>query len=88
MISNLCNSKYSLQKTKQALAGLAQWSERWPANQKVTSSIQGTRLGCGPGPGWGTRERQPVNVSLTRIHVSLPLSPSLTLSLKNKLNLL
>ena len=34
------------------LAGVAQWIERRPANQRVTGSIlsQGTRLGCGPGP--------------------------------------
>ena len=30
----------------------AQWTERWPANQRVTISIpsRGTCLGCGPGP--------------------------------------
>ena len=35
-----------------ALAGVAQWIERWPANQRVASSIpsQGTCLGCWPGP--------------------------------------
>ena len=35
-----------------ALAGVAQWIERWPANQEVVGSIpsQGTCLGCGPGP--------------------------------------
>ena len=35
-----------------ALAGVAQWIERWPVNQKVVGSIpsQGTCLGCGPGP--------------------------------------
>ena len=33
-------------------AGVAQWIEYWPANQRVTGSIpsQGTFLGCGPGP--------------------------------------
>ena len=38
-----------------ALAGVAQWIERQPANQRVTGSIpsQGTRLGCGPGPNRG-----------------------------------
>ena len=43
-----------------ALAGVAQWVERRPANQSVTSSIplQGTCLGCGPGPPWGARKRQ------------------------------
>ena len=35
-----------------ALAGVAQWNEYWPENQRVTSSIpsQGTCLGCMPGP--------------------------------------
>ena len=35
-----------------ALAGVAQWIERQPANQRVPSSIpsQGTYLGCRPGP--------------------------------------
>ena len=35
-----------------ALAGVAQWIECWPANQRVTNWIpnQGTRLGCRQGP--------------------------------------
>ena len=35
-----------------ALAGVAQWIECWPVNQRVASLIpsQGTCLGCGPGP--------------------------------------
>ena len=35
-----------------ALAGVAQWMECQPANQRVTGLIsrQGTCLGCGPGP--------------------------------------
>ena len=35
-----------------ALAGVAQWIERGPANQRVAGSIpsQGTCLGCEPGP--------------------------------------
>ena len=39
-------------KKKRALAGVAQWIECGPTNQRVTSSIpsQGTCLGCGPGP--------------------------------------
>ena len=34
-----------------APAGVAQWTEHWPANQRVTSLIpsQGTGLGCGSG---------------------------------------
>ena len=47
-------------------------------NQRVASLIpsQGTCLGCGPGPQQGAHERQP------HIAISLPLSPSLPLSLK------
>ena len=62
-----------------ALAGVAQWIEHWPRNQKVTGSIpcQGTCLGWGPGPQLGVCKRQPVEFSL-------PLFlPSSTLS-KNK----
>ena len=38
-----------------ALAGVAQWIEGWPANQRVAGSIpsQGTCLGCGPSPQLG-----------------------------------
>ena len=48
-------------KNELALAGVAQWTERWPVNQRVTSSIpsQGTCLGCGLGPQLGMPERQP-----------------------------
>ena len=51
-----------------ALAGVAQWIECEPANQRVAGSIpsQGTCLGCGPGPQQGALERQPhTDVSLT-----------------------
>ena len=52
-----------------ALAGMAQWIEDWPVNQRVTGLIprQGTCLGCKAGPQWGECERQP------HIDVSLPL---------------
>ena len=42
-----------------ALAGVAQWIECWPANQRVDCLIlgQGTCLGCGPGPWLGVCER-------------------------------
>ena len=35
-----------------ALAGVVQWIEHWPVNQRVAGLIlsQGTCLGCGPGP--------------------------------------
>ena len=38
-----------------AMAGVAQWIEHQPANQRVTGLIssQGTCLGCGKVPGWG-----------------------------------
>ena len=54
-----------------ALAGVAQWFERRPVNQRVPGSIpsQGTCLGCRPGPQWLARERQP------HIDVSFPLFP-------------
>ena len=63
---------------KLTLAGVAQWIERWLLNQKDAGSIpsQGTCLGCKPGPQEGACERQP------HIDVSLPLSPSLPLSLR------
>ena len=53
-------------------AGVAQWSECGPANQRVAGSSpsQGRSLGCGLGPWLGVCERQPhIDVSL-----SLPLS--------------
>ena len=67
-------------------AGVAQWVEHGPANQRVSSSIpsQGTCLGCGPGPWLRACERQPVNVSLTR----QCFSPSLPIPLKINLKIL
>ena len=43
------------------LAGVAQWIEYRPANQRVAGSIpsQGTCLGCRPGPQYGAHQRQP-----------------------------
>ena len=42
-----------------ALAHVAQWIERWPANQRVAGSIpnQGICLGCRPGPQYGVHMR-------------------------------
>ena len=56
---------------RRALAGVAQWIECLPVNQRVVSSIpsQGTCLGCGPGPQQGVCERQ------SHTDVSLPLFP-------------
>ena len=41
----------TLKKQNLALAGVVQWIEGRPVNQRVASSIpsQGTCLGCGPG---------------------------------------
>ena len=70
-----------IEEMKGALAGVAQWTEHRPANQRVTGSIpsQGTFLGCGPGPG-GRRTRQP------HIGVSLPLFLFLLPFLSLKIN--
>ena len=50
-----------MKKKKTALAGVAQWIEWRPANQKVAGSIpsQGTYLGYVPGPQWEPHEKQP-----------------------------
>ena len=58
-----------LQITALALAGVAQWTERLTAKQRVASSIpsQGTCLGCRPGPHCRVLERQ------MHIDVSFPL---------------
>ena len=66
-----------LKKIEVALAGVAQWTECRPVNQRVASSIpsQGTSLGCGPGPQLGTREGQPhIDVSLPLFLLPLPFS--------------
>ena len=44
---------FSLKKKNEALAGVAQWIDCWPVNQRVAGLIssQGTCLGCRPGPG-------------------------------------
>ena len=60
-----------------ALAGVAQWIECQPLNQRVANWIpsQGTSLGCRPGPQLGAHKGQPhIDVSL---HFFLPPSPSL-----------
>ena len=60
-----------------ALAGVAQWIERQPANQRVASSnpSQGTCLGCRPGPQFGVHEKQPrIDVSLPLFHPPFPSS--------------
>ena len=44
-----------------ALAGVAQWIEYWPLNQRVAGLIpsQGTRFGCRPRPQLEAQKRQP-----------------------------
>ena len=63
------HSSCAVKTPRLALAGMAQWVECQPANQKVTSLIpsQGTCLGCRPGPHLVVCKRQP------HIDVSLPL---------------
>ena len=58
-----------VQNTGYALAGVAQWIEHWPADQRVIglTPSQGTCLGCRTGPWLGVCERQ------QHIDVSLPL---------------
>ena len=54
------------------LAGVAQWIECLPANQKVAGSVtsRGACLSCGPGPWLGMYGRQPIGVSLTHRYFS------------------
>ena len=48
-------TRLNLKSAFSALAGVTQWIEHQPVNQRVASSIpsQGSCLGCGPGPQWG-----------------------------------
>ena len=75
-----------MDKQNVALAGVAQWIECWPVNQKVSGSIPSlsTCLGCGPGPQLEACERQQI-VSVSHRCSSPSLSPSLPLSLKIKI---
>ena len=63
------NTAWSCEELILALAGVAQWIECWPVNQKVVDLIpsQGTSLGCGPGPQQEVHEKQ------TYIDIFLPL---------------
>ena len=50
-----------------ALAGVVQWVERQPVNQKIAGPVpsQDTCLDCQPGPQQGAHKRQPhIDVSL------------------------
>ena len=97
--TTICKTDYSVYQTLKrhftrvqnkiwALASVSQWIVQWiecrPVNQRVASLIPGqsTCLGCGPDPQYGVHMGQP------QINVSLPLPPSLPLSLKiNEYNL-
>ena len=67
-----------LRNTSRAMAGVAQWIEFQPVNQRVADLIpsQGTCLGCKPSPRWGeVCERQPhTDVSLCVFLPPFPLS--------------
>ena len=56
------------------LAGVAQWIEHWPVNQRVTGSIPswGTCLVAGQVPGWG-HVKGNLSMYLLHMDVSLPL---------------
>ena len=72
-----------LQHTSQALAGVAQWIEHWPVNQKV--AIQFPVRACAglqARSPVGVCKRQLINVSLTHHCFSPSFSPSLPLSLQ------
>ena len=63
--SHHCSCQRQARTQAHALAGVAQWMEHQPANQKDAGSIpgQGTCLCCSPGPQLRVCERQPINVS-------------------------
>ena len=46
------NLRFNINETLLALAGVTQWIECWPVNQRVAGLISGpgTCLSCGPGP--------------------------------------
>ena len=57
-----------------ALADVAMWIERWPANRKVTGSIptEGMCLGGRPGPKLGACERELIDSMFLSLSFSLP----------------
>ena len=65
------------QKWFATLAGVAQWIQCQPENQRVAGSIpsQGTGLCCGPGPQLGACERQLFHVARTLMVLPLFLPP-------------
>ena len=73
---------FNFKKKTVTLAGVDQWVEQQPENQKVTGSgsvpSQGTCLGCGPGPQLRGME------GATNRCFSPSISASIALSLKSK----
>ena len=69
------------------LAGVAQWRERWPANQKVASSfsVMAHAWVVGQGPGWGGGGQEATDQCISGTSMFLSLSFSLLSSFsKNK----
>ena len=79
--AHLWASTVFFKKPKMALAGVAQWIECQPANQRVVGLIssQGTCLGCGQGPRCGALEGQ----SITHCGFPLFLPPFPSLKINN-----
>ena len=67
------DSIYLIKVFQLALAGVPQWIEHCPANQRVAGSIpsQGTCLGCIHGPQYGVHEGQP-HIEVRSLSFSLP----------------
>ena len=70
-------TRLNLKSAFSALAGVTQWIEHQPVNQRVASLIpsQGTCLGCGSGPQYGAHERQ-LHIDVSLLFFLLPF-PSL-----------
>ena len=86
LITGNTNNKDERQlKPQTALAGVAQWIEHWPMNQKVVGSSpsEGKCLGCRPGCHLGVCVRQHISC----IDVSLPLILPPSPFSKKKINL-
>ena len=85
-LSHLNGGKGYIRRNSCALAGVAQWVERQPANQSITGLIpsQGTYLGCRPGPHWGGAQETTTLMFLS-FSFSLP-SPLSKIFFKRKRN--
>ena len=60
-LEELDSTRCFIKNVNGVLAGVVQWIECQPANQRVAGSIpsQGSCLGCGPCPQQGVHKRQP-----------------------------